>query len=102
MDYFDINKFLDSLGVSYSTEGREHYQHICSLIAYKMMNPNYPESNFVTLVAEEKWDQAYHFADTRNKEAFGISLFQKFVEYIKSRPEYITKNREDKLKQLDI
>lgn len=101
MDYFDIHKFLDSLA-SYSTEGKEHYHHICSLIAYKMMNPDYPESKFVTLVVEEKWDQAYHWADTRNKEAFNINLFQKFVEYIKSRPEFITKNREDKLNQLDI
>lgn len=89
MDYFDIHKFLDSLA-SYSTEGKEHYHHICSLIAYKMMNPDYPESKFVTLVVEEKWDQAYHWADTRNKEAFN------------SRPEFITKNREDKLNQLDI
>jgi hypothetical protein len=101
MDYFDIYKFLDSLA-SYSPEGRNHYHHICSLIAYKMMNPNYPESKFVTLVVQEDWEKAYHFADTRNKEAFNINLFQKFVEYIKSRPEFITKNREDKLDQLEI
>ena len=42
MDYFDIHKFLDSLA-SYSSEGKEHYHHICSLIAYKMMNPDYPD-----------------------------------------------------------
>lgn len=91
-----------SLGVKYSPEGLEHYMRSCQLIAYKMLNPEIPESSFFTAVANEDWGRAEAFADTRNKEAFSIGLFQKFVEYVKKSPKYIEKHREDKLNQLGI
>jgi hypothetical protein len=93
----EIHKFLMSLGVRFTAEGLEHYMRILQLIAYKMLNPEIPESNFVTLVAQENWSKAQVVADTRNKEAFGVDLFQKFVAYVKTTPQYISKKREEKL-----
>lgn len=91
-----------SLGVKYSPEGLAHYMLICQLIAHKMLNPEVPESNFITAVFNEDWEKAKAFADTRNKEAFSIDLFQKFVEYVKKSPKYIAKHREDKLNKLGV
>jgi hypothetical protein len=39
-------------------------------------------------------------ADTRNKEAFGIKLFHKFVVHVKQTPVYISKMREDRLNKI--
>lgn len=89
-----------SLGVKYSPEGLDHYMRILQLIAYKIFFPEIQESSFVTAVANEDWGRAEAFADTRNKEAFSIGLFQKFVEYVKKSPKYIEKHREDKLNQI--
>ena len=100
MKTIEIHPFLMSLGVKYTPEGLNHYMLICQLIAHKMLNPETPESNFITAVFNEDWEKAEAFADTRNKEAFGINLFQRFVEYVKKSPQYITKQREDKLNKL--
>jgi hypothetical protein len=96
----EIHEFLMSLGVRYSSEGLEHYMRVLQLIAYKMLNPEIPESSFITAVAEENWIKALGVADTRNKEAFGIKLFHKFVDYVKTTPQYISKKREEKLNSL--
>ena len=96
----EINDFLMSLGVKYTPEGLEHYIHILQLIDYKMLHPEIPESGFVTAVAEENWIKALGVADTRNKEAFGIKLFHKFVVHVKQTPQYISKRREEKLNNL--
>lgn len=64
----EIHAFLMSLGVRYSPEGLEHYMRILQLIAHKMLNPELPESNFITAVFNEDWEKAKAFADTRNKE----------------------------------
>ena len=96
----EIHEFLMSLGVRFSSEGLNHYMLQCQLVAHKMMNPDVKESNFITLVYEENWVKALHIADTRNKEAFQIRLYQKFVEYVKQTPAYISKMREDRLNKI--
>lgn len=96
----EIHEFLMSLGVRYSPEGLEHYMKILQLIAYKMLHPEVPESSFITAVVEENWPKALAVADTRNKEAFGIKLFHKFVDHVKTTPQYISKIREEKLNSL--
>jgi len=93
----EINKFLDSLGVQYTDEGREHFLFICKKIADKFYDPEIIPSSFVKAVYEEDWERAKCIADTRNKEGFEINLFQKLVNYIKSTPLYISNKREDKL-----
>lgn len=96
----EIHEFLMTLGVRYTPEGLEHYMKILQLIAYKMLNPEIPESSFVEAVAQENWIKAQSIADTRNKEAFGIKMFQKFVGHVKTTPQYISKMREEKLNSL--
>lgn len=96
----EIHDFLMSLGVGFTEEGLNHYMMQCQLVAYKMINPNVPESNFITLVCQENWTKALHFADTRNKEAFQIKLYQKFVDYVKKTPDYVSKRREDRLNKI--
>lgn len=96
----EIHEFLMSLGGGYSAEGLEHYMRVLQLIAHKMINPEVPESSFITAVVEENWPKALAVADTRNKEAFGIKLFHKFVAYVKTTPQYISKRREEKLNNL--
>ena len=100
MSKVEINEFLMSLGVKYTKEGLEHYIHILKLIDYKMLHPEIPESGFVTAVAEENWIKALGVADTRNKEAFGIKLFHKFVVHVKQTPAYISKMREERLNKI--
>ena len=96
----EIHEFLMSLGVRYSPEGLNHYMLACQIIAHKMLNPEVNESSFYTAVYNEDWEKAEAFADTRNKEAFGINLFQRFVEHVKKSPQYISKQRQDKLNKL--
>ena len=85
----------------YTDDGFNHYLQMLCLIKDKMFNPDKPESKFITLCAEEKWDYAISIADHRNKEAFEYcDLFPKFVEDIKKSPEYIQFSRERKLSQI--
>lgn len=86
--------------VKYSEEGWNHYVNILNTIKDKLFYPDKPESNFVELVVSEQWDKAFHFADTINKEAFKINLFQNFIKYIKNSPEYIQHNRNIQLNKL--
>ena len=102
MKIVEIHNFLMSLGVKYTAEGLDHYMKVLQLIAHKMLNPEVPESSFITAVANENWPKALAVADTRNKEAFGIKLFHKFVNHVKTTPQYISKMREEKLNNLDI
>jgi hypothetical protein len=96
----EIHEFLTSLGFRYSPEGLEHYMRILQLIAHKMLNPEIPESSFITAVFNEDWEKAKSFADKRNKEALINDIFQKFVAHVKKSPQYISKRREDKLNKL--
>jgi hypothetical protein len=100
MSKVEIHEFLMSLGVTYTPEGLNHYIHILQLIDYKMLHPEIPESGFITAVAEENWIKALGVADTRNKEAFGIKLFHKFVFHVKQTPAYISKMREERLNKI--
>lgn len=89
--------FLKSLPYQITPEGFKHYLTILDIIYEKFMNPEKPESNFVTLCFNEDWEKAKYVADDRNKEALQYHIIQDFVKYIKKCPEYIQKNRQDKL-----
>ena len=78
MEPIRITEFLHSTGYKYTDEGLNHYMNILIIIKNKLFNPDMPECNFVELVVSEQWDKAYWAADTRNREAFGINLFQNF------------------------
>lgn len=100
----NIYNFICSLHTrgrnGYTNDGFTHYMNILIIIKEKMFNPDKPESNFVTLCVEEKWDHARSVADTRNKEAFELNLFPKFVESVKKSPEYIEFSRDRKINQI--
>lgn len=61
--------FLMSLPFNITPEGFKHYQTILDIIYNKFMNPEQPESKFVTCCFNEDWEKALWVADTRNKEA---------------------------------
>ena len=95
-----ITEFLHSTGYKYTDEGLNHYMNILIIIKNKLFNPDIPECNFVELVVSEQWDKAYWAADTRNREAFGINLFQNFIKYVKGSAEYIQHNRSKSLNKI--
>ena len=95
-----ITEFLHSTGYKYTDEGLNHYMNILIIIKNKLFNPDIPECNFVELVVSEQWDKAYWAADTRNREAFGINLFQNFIKYVKGSAEYIQYNRSKSLNKI--
>ena len=85
----------------FTDDGFNHYMNILSIICNKMFNPEKPESKFVELCFNEEWDYAYAIADSRNKEAIKFcNLFYKFIEYVKSTPEYISFDRNIKISKL--
>jgi hypothetical protein len=99
-----VDKFMiDNISlysIKYSEETWNHYKNILTPIKDKLFYPDKPECNFVELVVSEQWDKAFYIADTRNKEAFKIDLFQNFIKYIKNSPEYIQYNRDIQLNKL--
>lgn len=101
MNNVNINKFLTSFGIGFTNDGLKHYTLMCQLIIEKMFYPDKPECNFITSIVNEEWDKAYWSADTRNKEAIDkLNLYQKFVEFVKESPDFIRKQRNDKLDKL--
>lgn len=85
----------------FTDDGFNHYSNVLLLIWNKMMNPEIPESKFVTLCCEEKWDYAESIADTRNREAIEVcDMFREFSKYVKKHPEYIQRMRNKKLEEL--
>lgn len=92
-----LRQWSSKNSLSLTTEGHQHFYNILGIIYNKMFNPDKPESMFVTLCFEEKWEQAGYVADTRNREANTYNMFKDFSEYVKKSPEYIQYNRQRKI-----
>lgn len=94
------NDFLMSLPYNITPEGLKHYTNILDIIFNKFMNPEQPESSFVTHCFNEDWERAKWAADTRNKEALQFNIIQDFVKYVKTCPPYLQKRRSERLNSI--
>jgi len=86
--------------ITLNPEGFKHILKILDMIYFKFMDPTIPECKFVTLCFNEDWEKAMWIADDMNKQAMELNIIQDFVKHIKQCPEYIQKNRENKLNQI--
>jgi hypothetical protein len=86
--------------ITLNPEGFKHILKILDMIYFKFMDPSIPECKFVTLCFNEDWEKAKLFADDMNKQALQYNIIQDFVKHIKQCPEYIQKNREDKINNI--
>jgi hypothetical protein len=57
--------FLKSLPYQITPEGFKHYLTILDIIYEKFMNPEKPESNFVTLCFNEDWEKIFSINHNR-------------------------------------
>ena len=92
--------FLRSISITLNPEGFKHILKILDMIYFKFMDPSIPECKFVTLCFNEDWEKAKLFADDMNKQALQYNIIQDFVKHIKQCPEYIQKNRENKINNI--
>jgi hypothetical protein len=94
----EIQEFLNRY--NFHQEANNHFIYILDLISNKMCYPEISESKFVTLISEEKFEQAEYIADHYNKQGFNFNFWQEFVEFVKQSDDYILINRKRNLKEL--
>lgn len=88
-----VNKHVTPEGVRHISDMLEGIQ---DYIMYKL-----PTSKFMQLCGDENWVYAAGMADIMNKEIVTqTTLFQDFVNIVKTSPEYISKIREEKLNEI--